>query len=159
MNAAAAAGSMSLGRRLLLAAVGLVVVYSVTLWTLTTTVKNAGAAAPMEVVMSFDKLAIDERKPRDAVLQYVAENFVDHDPATGGTRDGLLKLLEEQGRWSVADMQRETRHVLSNGDVIAIHQRIVVKPGDPAMEVVDIFRVSEGRIVEHWGVSQKESAP
>lgn len=159
MSTAVAVAPLSLARRLVYAVAGLAVVYSVTLWTLTTTVEHAGAAAPMEVVMSFDRLAIDERKPREAVMQYVAEDFVDHDPETGGTRDGLLKLLEGQGRWAVGEMKREVAHVLSNGDVIAIHQRITVKPGDPAMEAVDIFRVNEGRIVEHWGVSQQESAP
>ena len=149
---------MSLIKRLLLAVVGLAIVYSVTLWTLTTTVDKAGYATPVEVVAEFDRVTFDERNPRAAVMQYVAEDFVDHDPETGGTRAGLLKLLEAGGRWSVAELKREKLHTFVDGAVIAIHQRIVVRPGEPAAEVVDLFRVDKGKIVEHWGVAQAAPA-
>jgi predicted SnoaL-like aldol condensation-catalyzing enzyme len=145
---------MSLLKRLIYAAIGVAVVFLITWPTLPTTVGNAGNATALEVVTAFDKLAIDERKPRAAVLQYVAENFVDHNPDTDGTRAGMLQLLEGQGKWAVGEMQREVKHIFNAGDTIALHQRIVVKPGDPAMAVVDIFRVDNGKIIEHWDVVQ-----
>lgn len=145
---------MSLVKRLVLALIGLAVVYSVTLWTLTTTVQKAGYPTAIEVVTEFDRMTFDQRNPRVAIMEYVAEDYVDHDPATGGTRDGLLKLLEAGGPWSVAEAQREKLHTLTDGAVVALHQRITVKPGEPASEVVDLFRVDKGKIVEHWGVAQ-----
>lgn len=148
---------MSLLRRLVLAAIGLAVVYSVTLWTLSTTVDEAGYPTAIEVVTEFDRMTFEGRNPRGAILEYVAEEYLDHDPATGGTRDGLLKLLEPGGRWSVADLQREKLHTFADGAVVAIHQ-LIRKDGEPTWRVVDLFRVDKGRIVEHWGVAQKEAA-
>ena len=148
---------MSLSRRLLLAVIGLAIVYSVTLWTLTTTVQKAGYPTAAEVVIEFDRMTFEARDPRGAIMTYVAEGYVDHDPETGGTRDGLLKLLEPGGRWAVADLQRQKLHTFVDGDVVAIHQRIT-KAGESPYVVVDLFRVDKGRIVEHWGLAQKEAA-
>lgn len=145
---------MSLLRRLIYAAIGIAIVFAITWPTLPTTVGKAGTASPVEVVTAFDKLVMEDRKPREAVEKYVAETFVDHNSDSGGTRDGLLKLLEGQGKWAVDQLQREVLHRFSADDTVAIHQRIVVRPGEPAMAVVDIFRVDKGRIVEHWDVVQ-----
>ncbi len=45
-------------------------------------------------------------------------------------------------------------HVAADGDLVWIHAHIVNDPNDRGFAVVDIFRVKNGRLVEHWDVMQ-----
>jgi predicted SnoaL-like aldol condensation-catalyzing enzyme len=62
-----------------------------------------------------------------------------------------------------AMMQDETRHpgkqlrvknVLGDGDLVAVHSHLVIRPGETEMAVVHIFRFAGERIVEMWDCGQ-----
>jgi predicted SnoaL-like aldol condensation-catalyzing enzyme len=38
---------------------------------------------------------------------------------------------------------------------VVLHSHLILKPGDRARAVVDIFRLENGKIVEHWDVVQE----
>lgn len=42
---------------------------------------------------------------------------------------------------------------LADGDLVALHTRIVADTG-PELAAVDVFRVRDGPVVEHWDVVQ-----
>lgn len=44
--------------------------------------------------------------------------------------------------------------MLGDGSLVAVHSNIVMKPGEPGVAVVHIFRFEEGRIVEMWDIGQ-----
>jgi predicted SnoaL-like aldol condensation-catalyzing enzyme len=44
--------------------------------------------------------------------------------------------------------------VLADGDLVAIHSSIVMKPVEMGISVVHIFRFNQGRIVEMWDIGQ-----
>ena len=46
------------------------------------------------------------------------------------------------------------KNVLGDGNLVAIHSNLIMKPGEPGMAVVHIFRFEGGRIVEMWDVGQ-----
>jgi len=46
------------------------------------------------------------------------------------------------------------KRVIAEGDLVAVHSRYVNVPGDRGQAIVDLFRVRNGKIVEHWDVSQ-----
>ena len=52
---------------------------------------------PVEVVEACNTL-IEQRRGREAVDLYIAEDFVEHDPnVRGGNRDGFLQFLIDEG--------------------------------------------------------------
>jgi predicted SnoaL-like aldol condensation-catalyzing enzyme len=51
--------------------------------------------------------------------------------------------------------QFKSKHVLGEGDVVAVHSRIVLKENDPGMTVVHLFRFQDHKIVEMWDVGQE----
>jgi Uncharacterized protein conserved in bacteria len=46
------------------------------------------------------------------------------------------------------------KRVIAEGDLVAVHSHTVNAPGERGQAVVDLFRVRNARIVEHWDVVQ-----
>ena len=44
--------------------------------------------------------------------------------------------------------------VISEGDLVVVHSKFTTGPQDRGQAIIDIFRVADGKIVEHWDVIQ-----
>jgi len=44
--------------------------------------------------------------------------------------------------------------VIAEGDHVVIHSHGVREPGTPGRAIIDIFRLEQGKIVEHWDAVQ-----
>ena len=51
-------------------------------------------------------------------------------------------------------MSVEIKRVIAEDDVVVAHNLVKLKPEDRGMAGVDIFRLLDGKIVEHWDVRQ-----
>ena len=119
-------------------------------------------------------LTADEERNRQAVLdcyetqfrtrdfdhvrdRYTAD-FVDHNPdVPGGGLDGLAAYFAEfQQRFP--EVELHIRRVVVDGDLVALHTEGRVEPDAPADSVMEIFRVEDGLIAEHWEVVQRAPA-
>lgn len=116
--------------------------------------------SPKDVVMAFDKLAFDERRPQEAVRRYFSVDSVDHDPKVKGDRTSVISMLEKLD-WSKVGPQRTVKHIVADGEMVVVHHHLVRNPGTKGLMAVDLFRVANGKIVEHWDVLQPipESSP
>ena len=105
-------------------------------------------------VAAFYELAFNQHKLEEAVAQYVAEPYIQHNPgvADGGKAfiDAFAPFLKEHPQ-SHADIKR----VVAEGDLVVVHVHSQTAPDDRGEAVIDIFRLDEnGKIVEHWDVAQ-----
>jgi predicted SnoaL-like aldol condensation-catalyzing enzyme len=48
--------------------------------------------------------------------------------------------------------QIEVKNVLADGDLVAVHSRLILKEGGEEMAVVHLFRFKGDRIVEMWDI-------
>jgi hypothetical protein len=46
------------------------------------------------------------------------------------------------------------KRVIAEGDLVAVHSHYVDTPGERGRAVIDLFRVRDGKIVEHWDAMQ-----
>lgn len=102
----------------------------------------------------------------DLIEELVAEDAVEHEPlpiATGEMRNDLRTWLTEL-RSAFPDYHVHIEDVVTEGEKVAIRERITgtnlgsllgVPPTGRPMSIdgFDLLRVHDGRIVEHWGLT------
>jgi predicted SnoaL-like aldol condensation-catalyzing enzyme len=107
-------------------------------------VENA-SMTPKEVALTFERVAFNEHNPQEAVDRLLAASFVDHEasPAQPGDRNSYLKQLTS----STAGGVRETQHVVVEGDLVVVHYL------QGSVAGVDLFRIADRKIAEHWNIA------
>ncbi len=106
-----------------------------------------------QVVEKFSQLFFIEKKPVEAYEQWVAPDYVQHNPIATDGRDAAIKAL---GPIFAAnpDLKVDIKRIIGDEEHVAVHYHSVMKPGTPGFAAVDLFRVRDCRIVEHWDVIQ-----
>ena len=85
-----------------------------------------------------------------ALEKYWAENYIQHNPQIPNGRDELKKLFTSGG-----NMKYEMGLIIAEGDFVMVHARITGLGPKPLIGV-DIFRIANGKLAEHWDVLQEE---
>lgn len=116
----------------------------------------AADAAQMEankkVVVDFYEKGLNQ-KDYEAAAKYFGNRYVQHNPgAPDGPAGfkGLVELLRDKFPQSHSDIKR----VFADGDYVILHVHAVREPGARGAAIVDIFKLENGKIVEHWDVRQ-----
>jgi predicted SnoaL-like aldol condensation-catalyzing enzyme len=117
------------------------------------TAASADPAANKKLVMAAFDLLFVQHKVDQAVDTYFDPGYIQHNPmaATGAEpmRNFFKTFYAANPGASVKVSQ-----VLADGDLVAVHYLARFKPDDRGFAVVDIFRVANGKIAEHWDVVQ-----
>jgi predicted SnoaL-like aldol condensation-catalyzing enzyme len=109
--------------------------------------------SPREIVLEFYETALNE-KDADRAKQYLGDTYIQHNPHVSDGPEGLLRFIRFR-RDRYPDARNQVKGVIADGDLVALHVHSVVVPGTPGRQIVDIFRVESGRVVEHWDVVQE----
>lgn len=83
----------------------------------------------------------------------IGDDFIQHNPGVPDGRQGFIDRLKPIFEKSP---QRGSRFIRSaaQGDLVWVHVHSTEYPGDRGRAIMDIFRVKNGKIVEHWDVVQ-----
>ena len=90
------------------------------------------------------------------LANFVAEDYVQHNPHLGNGRAALGTFLDNlfsqvpDGRFTVA-------RLVAEDDLVVAHTLFQAHAADRGTAVVDIYRVRDGLLQEHWDV--KEALP
>lgn len=111
-----------------------------------------------ETVRAFYELAFNDKKPEDAVARYVDSRYTQHNPIAGdgpGPFIAFVKAYTAQFPELTVDIKR----VIAEGDLVVTHSLLKTSPDDRGTAAADIFRLENGKVVEHWDVLQPVPEP
>jgi predicted SnoaL-like aldol condensation-catalyzing enzyme len=106
-----------------------------------------------ETVTAFYKLAFTDHMPAQAVEKYVGKTYTQHNPMAG---DGPQAFIDFVSGFVKANpgLRVEIKRVIAEGDLVVTHVNIKTSDQDRGLAAIDIFRLEDGKIVEHWDVVQ-----
>lgn len=110
------------------------------------------AKSHKEAATSFLQL-VAAGKVGEAYQCYIDPTFRHHNPFFQGDADSLRIGMEENAAKN-PDKVLEVKHVLEDGDLVAVHSRVRQNPDDRGAAVVHIFRFQGDRVVELWDMGQ-----
>lgn len=97
---------------------------------------------------------------RRAFSMYTGDGFRHHNAYVPGTAAALMAAMEENARQH-PEKTIEFKRLLEEDDQVCVLSHVRMKPGDPGVALVHIFRFEHDRIVELWDIAQpiSENAP
>ena len=105
------------------------------------------------LVLDFFELAFVQREAAAAAERYLGQDYKQLNPTAPDGRDvfpDLIGGLFAQAPGASFDLKR----AIAEDNLVVLHYQLKLSPDDAGQAVVDIFRVQDGRIVEHWDVIQ-----
>lgn len=108
--------------------------------------------ANKKAVVEFYDRALNQ-KDFEAAAPYFGPRYVQHNPNAPDGIEGFkafLGFLREKFPQSHSEIKR----VFVDGDYVILHVHAVRTPGERGSAIVDIFKLENGKIVEHWDVVQ-----
>lgn len=88
-----------------------------------------------------------------AVDRFIAPGYVQHSQLAPPGRDALKAFLD-MIRAETPEAVHDVKRAFVDGDHVTVHYHVRRYPGDLGWAVIDIFRVEDGLIAEHWDVMQ-----
>jgi len=105
-----------------------------------------------EIVIAFYNAAIND-KDFEAASAYLGDKYIQHNPLAADGPAGLKAFLD-YAKENLSTFKVEFKRVLADGDFVVVHAHARANPDDRGSAVMDIFRLENGKVVEHWDVIQ-----
>ncbi|WP_299807036.1 ester cyclase [Tardiphaga sp.] len=117
---------------------------------------SAADAATMEAnkkaVLEFYDKGLNQ-KDYDAAAKFLGPRYVQHNPNAQDGPEGFKAFLAFL-REKFPDSHSDIKQVFADGDYVILHVHAVREKGTRGNAIIDIFKLENGKIVEHWDAVQ-----
>jgi len=117
----------------------------------------AGAAQAQETpkeqankaaVMAFYDAALN-KLDYDEAAKYLGPEYKQHNPTAADGKDGLKAFIAYL-KANFPQTHSRITQAFADGDYVILRVHAVRTPGTLGNAIVDIFRLQDGKVVEHW---------
>ena len=119
---------------------------------ITTTPPTATKTSRKDIATTFLRMSATA-DVRAAFDHYIGRDFRHHNPSFRGDAKTLAAGMADNAKQN-PDKVFDIEHALEDGDLVAVHSRVRMRPDGQEMAVVHVFRFVGDRIVELWDVGQ-----
>ena len=105
-----------------------------------------------KIVAAFYEAALNQ-KDFEKASQYLGARYTQHNPLAADGREGFkgfITFLKDK----FPNNRSEIKRIFADGDYVIVHVHAVREPGTRGNAIVDIFKLENGKVVEHWDVIQ-----
>lgn len=114
--------------------------------------KTANAAANEALVLKVITELFNDHDA-SALDRYFTDNLIQHNPQLPDGTDALRAVVMAN-----TNLHAQIGMVTADGDIVMVHRRYEGL-GPMPMVGVDIYRIEDGRIAEHWDAQEEEVSP
>ena len=105
-----------------------------------------------KTVLAFYDQAINN-KDFEAASKYLGDKYIQHNPLAQDGPEGLKNFLAF-AKENLPEYRTEFKQVFADCNYVIVHAHARSNPDDRGTAVMDIFRLENGKVVEHWDVVQ-----
>lgn len=105
-----------------------------------------------KTVVAFYEKAIND-KNFEAASVYLGPYYIQHNPNAEDGIEGFKKFVHYL-KDNFPDSHSDIKRVFAEGDYVILHVHSIRVPGTLGRAIFDLFRLEDGKIVEHWDAVQ-----
>jgi predicted SnoaL-like aldol condensation-catalyzing enzyme len=106
-------------------------------------------------VLAFEETVFNKHRVRDGFDRYVGAQFRQHSAMLPEDRDATIMALIRLLTSEYPASRKVVERTVAQGDLVAVQAFWDQQPGHTrGVAMVDIYRLADGKIVEHWDVAQ-----
>jgi predicted SnoaL-like aldol condensation-catalyzing enzyme len=108
--------------------------------------------ANKKTVAAFEEAALNQ-KDFDAASKYLGPRYTQHNPNAADGPEGLKGYITFL-RDKFPNSHSESKRIFADGEYVIVHDHAVREPGTRGFAIVNIYKLENGKVVEHWDVIQ-----
>ena len=117
-------------------------------------VKSKSARSEAIAVRFYNKIFNERADVERTAKRFMKADYIQHNAFVGTGREnfitGIGNLLA-----SNPDLKFEIKHVVTDGDLVVLFVHVHVPgSGEPGEAIMEMLRIEDGKIAEHWDVQQ-----
>ena len=113
--------------------------------------------ANVKAVLELYEKALNQHDFEGAA-KYLGPRYIQHNPLAEDGAEGLKKFIEFR-KQKFPQAKSIVKRAFADGDFVILHVHSMREPGTLGVAIVDIFRLENGKVVEHWDVIQEVPPP
>ncbi len=106
------------------------------------------------IVREYYELAFNGRQPAEAVAKYMGSYYRQHNPQAADGAEPFIGFVTGFAQ-AFPELHLNIKRMIAEGDLVVVHSHITRSANDRGLAVMDIFRLENGKVVEHWDVLQE----
>ncbi|HEY9049589.1 MAG TPA: ester cyclase [Ohtaekwangia sp.] len=106
--------------------------------------------ANKKLVAEFYQELFGDKNP-EAIDKYIGDTYIQHNPILPDGKEPLKQAVVQWFKGAPKE-KIDIHHLSADGDLVYIHTKATF--GGKVSSIVDIFRLENNKIVEHWDVIQ-----
>jgi predicted SnoaL-like aldol condensation-catalyzing enzyme len=118
-------------------------------------IEAENARTNTHIALAFEETVFNKHRVSEGFSRYVASEYREHDPTLPDGADAAARALAHEFETRFASSHLVVTRTVAQGDLVSVQALWDTEPGQSrGVARVDLFRLVNSRIVEHWVVQQ-----